>query len=327
MLCIGYVIAVGMLLGGFALLVERALPQGWPRRWIWCLVMPVAVFLPGYYRWHHNWSVVSALEGPRRGLSTADAMGMGSFALFDPAWWSRTSAYDSTINRSWLVASAVLILWGLAQSWRVWRLVRLASRRNQVRRPLVVDGVAVVLTDLIGPATAGLVRSRVLVPKWVLGLPATDRHYIVRHEEEHRRAHDAQLLFVASLPLILMPWNLAYWWLLRRLSAAVEMDCDNRVVGALGGAHAYGELLLRVAAAGSRGPRLQPALLGIGTLERRLTALVAPTPLRQFQRFLVPALALGLLVLALSMPHPVLRSGPHVHATPTAAVTNTVRLP
>ncbi|HZD85671.1 MAG TPA: M56 family metallopeptidase, partial [Gemmatimonadaceae bacterium] len=174
------------------------------------------------------------------------------------------------------------------------------------------DGVSVVVTEAIGPATVGFFRSRVLVPRWVLALPGSQRQYVLRHEEEHRRAHDARLLFVASLPLILMPWNLAMWWQLRRLCLAVEMDCDNRVVSGLGDARAYGELLLKVALAGSRGPRLQPALLGgVGTLERRLTLLLAPTPLRQVQRFLLPALAVGLLAIVLLMPHPVLMHGSH----------------
>ena len=146
------------------------------------------------------------------------------------------------------------------------------------------------------------------------------RQYVLRHEEEHRRAHDAQLLFLASLTIILMPWNLAMWWQLRRLCLAIEMDCDNRVVNGLGDAPAYGELLLKVAQASSRGPRLQPALLGgMGTLERRLTALLAPTPLRQFQRFLLPAAVLALLFVVLVMPHPVLGAG-HAHAAMTSEV-------
>jgi beta-lactamase regulating signal transducer with metallopeptidase domain len=165
-----------------------------------------------------------------------------------------------------------------------------------------------------------------LIPRWVLALPGTQRQYVLRHEDEHRRSHDARLLFVASLPLILMPWNLAMWWQLRRLCLAVEMDCDNRVVSGLGDATAYGELLLKVAQAGSRGPRLQPALLGgVGTLERRLTALLAPTPLRHIQRFLVPAIALGLLFIVLAMPHPVLSTGPHPHLAMTSGATTTTK--
>jgi beta-lactamase regulating signal transducer with metallopeptidase domain len=156
----------------------------------------------------------------------------------------------------------------------------------------------------------------------VLALPGSQRQYVLRHEDEHRRAHDARLLFVASLPLILMPWNLAMWWQLRRLCLAVEMDCDNRVVSGLGDAQAYGELLLKVALAGSRGPRLQPALLGgVGTLERRLRVLLAPTPLRHVQRLLLPALALGLLAIVLLMPHPVLTHGSH---SMTSGTTTTI---
>jgi beta-lactamase regulating signal transducer with metallopeptidase domain len=118
-----------------------------------------------------------------------------------------------------------------------------------------------------------------------------------------------------------MPWNAAMWWLLRRLCLAVEMDCDNRVVSRLGNANAYGELLLKVAQAASRGPRLQPALLGSGMLEKRLTALVSPTPLRSIQRLLLPAAALALFCVVLWMPHPIVGTGSHVHG---AAATTTV---
>jgi beta-lactamase regulating signal transducer with metallopeptidase domain len=298
MLCILYVNAVGMCLGLAAILFERALPATSSRRWVWCIVIPVSVILPGLYRAHHTWSVADALEQQA----------------------AHIQSYDTSINRLWLTVSAVLLLWGLANAWRLSRVVRRSRReRGNAGGPAIVDGVRVVVTDSIGPATVGLWRSRVLVPRWVLALPGVQRQYVLRHEEEHRTAHDAQLLFVASLPLILMPWNLAMWWQLRRLCLAVEMDCDNRVVSGLGDATAYGELLLKVAQAGSRGPRLQPAFLGgVGTLERRLSALLAPTPLRHVQRFLLPAAALGLLFVVLLMPHPVLGPGPHAHVTHSA---------
>ena len=163
-----------------------------------------------------------------------------------------------------------------------------------------------------------------LVPQWVLALPGPQRQYVVRHEEEHRRAHDARLLFVASLPLILMPWNLAVWWQLRRLCLAVEMDCDNRVVAALGDATAYGELLLKVAQTTSGTPRLQPALLGVGTLERRLNKLLAPEPLQQIQRFMLAAVVLALTCVVLAMPHPILGTGSHAHVAMTSIATTSV---
>lgn len=323
MLCILFLITFGFGLGASALIAERAFPRTWPRRWLWLATIPVSVFVPGLYRFRHNWSVTNALEQQPALTSFGHASGAMLFAPLDPAWWARTELLDTAINRVWIIASAFLVAWGLASAWRVWRMVHLARRRQRLsREATVVDGVPVVVTDAMGPATVGLLRSRVLVPRWVMALPPTQRHYILRHEEEHRRTHDAQLLFLASLPLILMPWNVALWWLLRRLCLAVEMDCDNRVVAALGDANAYGALLLKVAEAGSRGPRLQPSFLGVGTLERRLTALLAPTPLRRAQRFLLPALALGMLALVLSMPHPVLGRGAHAHRTASSNATH-----
>lgn len=323
MLCILYVTVVGTCLGVVGLLIDRILPTSAPRRWVWCAIIPISMVLPGYYRWHHNWSVTPVLQHDVRS-PVVDAIGAASLTLFDPGWWAHAETFDSSINQLWTIASGLLLIWGLTNAMRVSHIVSLSRRSaDDPRRPLIVDGIPVVVTDVAGPATVGLLRSRVLVPRWVLALPVMQRRYVLRHEEEHRRAHDARLLFVASLPLILMPWNLAMWWQLRRLCLAVEIDCDNRVVSTLGDANAYGDLLLKVAEAANHGPRLQPALLGIGTLERRLTHLLAPTPLRHVQRFLLPATVLGLLLLVLWMPHPVLEHAAHAKGAMTSATTAT----
>ena len=300
MLCILYVNAVGMLLGIAGRLIERTLPTTLARRWVWCLIIPISLFVPGYYRYHHNTAV-------------------GPVALNDD-FWARIDSFDPTISRAWFIGSALLVLWTLTTAgWVAHVVVQSRAGRRGKGGPAIVDGVPVVVTEKLGPATVGLWRSSVLLPRWVLALPETQRQYVVRHEEEHRRAYDGQLLFVASLLLIVAPWNLALWWQLRRLSLAIEMDCDNRVVRALGDAPAYGSLLLKIAQAASRGPRLQPALLGgVGMLEQRLTMLMAPAQLRFAQRLLMSA-AIGLLLfVVLSMPHPVIAAS-HVHAAASAA--------
>jgi beta-lactamase regulating signal transducer with metallopeptidase domain len=293
MLCILYLNVVGALVGAMGLLLEQVLPARIPRRWVWVFLMPLSVFLPGYYRFHHT----SAIDG----------------------YLASTDTYDTTINSVWLTVSALLVLWGAANLLRVGYLVWAARRQRDSATPTVIDGVPVIVTDAVGPATVGLLRSHVLVPRWVLAMPGVQRRYVLRHEEEHRSAHDARLLFVASLFIVLVPWNLAIWWQVRRLRLAVEMDCDNRVVGALGDANAYGELLFRVAEASSHGPRLQPALLGMGMLEHRLTKLLAPKQLRRVQRVMLAAVACVLLFVVVSMPHPVPGHGSHAHASMTQA--------
>ena len=300
MLCILYVNLIGACLGLAALLLEPALPAAWPRRWLWCAAIALSMLLPGVYRARHTWAVADP-----SGQHSQHTHPMVTIPVLDRDWWAHTDSFNAPINRAWRTVSVGLVVWSAISVLWVAGVIQLA-RRGRGAGSTVVDGVPVVVTDRIGPATAGLWRARVLVPRWVLALPQAQRRYVVRHEEEHWRAHDAHLLFVLSLTLILLPWSVALWWQLRRLRLAVEMDCDRRVVRSLGDASAYGALLLKVATAASRGPRLQPALLGgVGMLERRLTALLAPTPLRQAHRILLPVLALALLVLVLALPHPV----------------------
>ena len=300
MLCILYVIAIGGCLGLAASLAERALPEAWPRRWVWCAAILLSTLTPPLARVHHTMSVADVLAAP-----------------VDASWWARVATLDPTIERVWVLVSASLVCWGVVGALRVAHLVWRA------RRPEVVDGVRVGLTAGVGPARVGLRRARVRVPRGVLALPYVQRRYVLQHEEEHRRAHDALLLAVASLTLVLLPWNLALWWQLRRLCLAVELDCDRRVVRTLGDANAYGRLLLRVAEASSRGPRLQPALLGrVGTLERRLRVLLAAdTRPGRAARIVAPVLALALLAAVLATPHPVAPKAPASHTAHTVAAT------
>lgn len=310
MICILYVNAIGLLLGIAGLLVERALPGTFSRRWVWIAVIAISMTVPGVYQAKHRASVADVLELETVGTTLDPVLGTTSLAVLDPEWWNRLGSHDSQVRQLWLIASVVITLLGLANALQVWRIIRQErSKLSNARTPQVIDNVPVLLTDSIGPATVGLWRSRVLIPRWVLALPGTERQYVLRHEEEHRRAQDGRLLFFMSLLVILAPWNLALWWQLRRLSLAVEVDCDNRVVAALGDAPAYGELLFKVAQAGNRSPRLprlQPAFLGgTGMLERRLRTLLAPAQMRDAQKLMLPIAACLLLFLVLYMPHPV----------------------
>lgn len=303
MLCILYVNVFGAFFGVIGLLTQRVIPASSSRRWLWCAIIVASTVIPGYSRTHHAASVMAAFEQKSPTVS-----------WMNPAWFVRAEAQNHLIGWFSLVVSSMLLLWGLATFARVAMLLW-SARRGESGNRVVVDGVPAVITKSLGPATVGLIRSRVVLPRWVLALPGAQRQYVVRHEEEHRRAHDSQLLFFMSILLLLAPWSLALWWQLRRLRLAVEMDCDNRVVSALGNRHEYGQLLFRVAEASSRGPQLQPAFLGGGMLEQRLTALLQPSQLRSFQKFLLPALAVALLFVAIRMPHPVMGNSSHAHSS------------
>lgn len=321
MACVLYVIVIGTLLGIAGMLVERIMPPATTsRRWLWCAVIAINIIIPPIYRINHNSSITEVLKQQAGESGLAQSLAAASVSALDGGLTVWILALNPWIQRYWFFVSALLVFWGVFSALRIAFLVRRSRHPGGRTTPAVVDGLAVVVTDSIGPATVGVLRSRVVVPEWVLALPGIQRKYVLQHEEEHRKSRDSLLLFVASLPLLLMPWNLALWWQLRRLRLAVEMDCDNRVVSALGNPHAYGELLFKVAQAASRGPRLQPAFLGSAMLERRLTALLAPTQLRYAQRLLLPIVASLLLFMVLSMPHPVL-SRPHSNDVVISGVT------
>ena len=278
MLCILYVIALSAALGLIAWLVEQTLPHTAPRRWLWFAAVVLSVTIPPIYVFNHHAIVTSTAVG-------------------DTSVWSRISAFDSEILGVWQVVTIGLALWGIVG---VSRLAWLFPKR----------GGPVIVHPTLGPATVGLLRTRVVIPGWVLALPEAERGDVLRHEFEHKRAYDTQLLFLASLPVVVTPWNVALWWLLRRLALAVEIDCDNRVLTGRRDASNYGELLLKVAASETPA-RMQPAFLGgRGMLERRLRHMLAPIRLTRLRRILVLCLAAAVLLVALAMPHPILRSHP-----------------
>src|SRR5215210_706268 len=144
MLCILYVNAVGLCLGLAAQFLERALPPGSARRWVWCVIIPISFVLPGLYRAHHTWSVADAFQQQAVQQPLGPAIGTASLALLDPGFWSRVESHDPGISRLWLTMSALLFLWGVANVWRVSRVVSLARKwQGAASGPTIVDGVPV----------------------------------------------------------------------------------------------------------------------------------------------------------------------------------------
>ena len=324
-LCLLYFLLVGTWLGAAGLLVERALPAAAPRRWIWCVTIVASIALPMALSARHSSHVIDLWGLELLRVPSASAAPGVSAESALRSWLDCDAPLGVVVLRTWLAGCLLMLAWGAASALRLRRLLHAKGAAES--RSAVVDGVTVTLTDALGPATTGLWRPRVLLPKWALALPADRRRYVVRHEDEHRRSRDAALVALASVLVALMPWNLALWWHLRRLRLAVEMDCDRRVVAALGDATSYGELLLDVAEASSRGPRLQPALLGeSGMLERRLVALVGAGRRGVVEWIVAPVAAITLVAVVLSVPHPERGRG-HASGGPTTSAASGLPAP
>src|SRR5215208_153981 len=186
-LCILYFAAVALGLGAAAHLLDRALPAATPRRWIWFAALGGAVFLPPVFSAQHSSHVIGLWGRELVRLPALDPTGGDPQSAVGLNWLECSASYGRAVLPVWLGATILLLLWGIASAARVAWLVRGARLEGGPdAQPTMIDDVEVVITDGLGPATTGLLRSCVLLPQWVLALPAAERRYVVRHEEEHR---------------------------------------------------------------------------------------------------------------------------------------------
>ena len=168
----------------------------------------------------------------------------------------------------------LIAVWGAMTvgllSLLTWSALRLGGERRDWRR-VSVGGATAWLSGDVGPAVVGIRAASIVMPAWVLELEHDVQRLISLREEDHLRAGALPLMFGGLLLVLIVPWNLALWWQLRRLRLAVEADCDDRVLRRGVDVLAYSSLLLEV---GGRSARHHlPALAFIkktSTLARRI---------------------------------------------------------
>jgi len=257
-----------------------------PTRWIWVVALGAAAL----------WPVVSTLALLLLPSLRETAVRLSAIRVA-PDRALGIAAPDDVMQ---IVGRVTIVLWVLASLVLGARLVRALIVLRRLRGTAEhrnLDGVEVLLSDDLGPATIGLRRQAVVVPRAVLDLEEPLRRLVLRHELEHRAARDPWLLLAASVALVLFPWNAALWMIAHRLRLALEIDCDERVLGRGGDPVRYGRLLLLFA----HRQRALPLALTLAAppsqLERRIiamrTRLVRPRPLQLVVAGSVLALGIG----------------------------------
>lgn len=298
-----YIVAVTLLLGAAALALEYALRlYGRPLRWIWYAVVAASLALPLAL----HTLLMEQSQDAEGLLGRLDLVAVPmNFAAPPPSSHVAEAAPPLTqlevpLLILWALSSlAVLAFYGRSH-WRISRLSRgWVSWEWGERRVRVSSDV--------GPAVMGVFRSLIVVPAWVLQLEERVRRLVFLHEEEHLRAGDHRLLHAAAIPLMVMPWNPALWWIYRRLRLAVELDCDRRVLRRGADPRSYGQLLLEVGRRRSRAGWLPgPALRAESFLGKRLQAMSCRTPPGRGRRTALALVAtVATLALAYAAPRPV----------------------
>ena len=281
---------VALLLVAGAAAAQRvfALYRGLPLRWIWAGALAVtfvvsAVWLaPG----GHAVAAVGVRTGePAALVSPAPPTGP-SFTL--P---TVSPAVERGLLAAWALASAALA------ALLLFAFTRLAREHRQVEDG-VVGGAAVGLSDSLGPAAVGVLRPRVVIPRWVLGLDAAAQQAIVAHEREHQRTRDPALLVAGLLAVVAMPWNPGVWLAWRGLRLAVEFDCDERVLARGVDRGGYAQILLGAWSHARMSWIPSAALLGASGLGSRVQHLMRPEPRRRGMKAFIGTAAVALLVFA-----------------------------
>jgi TonB family protein len=237
-----YTLLVTTLLAWAGWVADKALrARNRPTRWAWALAIPASALIPIVMFW------LSAQ--PETGVALPE-LALPPLPSLDGVSSANTPDFGFGLNLTrvlagaWLVASTLLTA-GLLLSWR-----RLQSALGTCRTEQV-SGCRILISEDLGPAVAFGFRRRIVVPRWLMEERADSIQAVVAHERSHLEARDPELILLASIPALLMPWNLALWWQLARLRLAVEVDCDQRVLARTNLSKIeYGHLLLHV---GSRG--------------------------------------------------------------------------
>ncbi|MEP6763014.1 MAG: M56 family metallopeptidase [Gemmatimonadaceae bacterium] len=283
------------LLGIAALAAERALrTTRFQARLPWAISLGVALVWPVVAPFAVR--VLSIAKGPTPIVIDAPVISASTMITrqLPPVSVTSSERLGSALIVLWAIASAILFI-------RLFVAVRTLSRVQHNARPTVLDGQSVLVTESLGPAVIGLIRPRVAVPSWFMQLDAPLRALVLRHESEHCRSRDPQLVWLAAIAVAAMPWNVGLWWLSRRLRLALEIDCDARTLKRESNHEQYGKLLLLIAQRQSGYPLATMLAESTSHLSRRITAMQM-TPLRRpvVRAIIFGSIAVGAVVAACS---------------------------
>jgi bla regulator protein blaR1 len=306
-----YAVIVAIALGAAAIIAEQAARRRrkstrWP--WMWAIavsvVLPVAMAtvslplpaLPGT-------AAPVASGAPRAAVALRDTTTIPLASRLIE--WSGTKPYtrSTQVNRFlwdiWLASSVTLVLF-LSISTASFH------RRKRTWRSGQLCGTPVLVSDSVGPAVVGLIRSRIVIPAWVMEEPPEQQRYVLAHEQSHLKARDPLMVAAAVALLLSMPWNPVLWWQFHRLRCAIEVDCDARVLLGGGDVGSYCETLIQVGENQSEyAPTITAMSESMSFLETRIRLMLAkPQKWARASAFILVSIALGVAAFAAQITPP-----------------------
>lgn len=185
--------------------------------------------------------------------------------------WAASRGPEIAVDAPWLVVgwASGAALCGLPLLRGLLELHRLRRRAAPIDEPgvLLVD-------DIDGPLTWGLLRPVIALPRQALDWRPSDRHAALAHERAHVARRDWAVDVTSRLIASAFWFHPLVWWARARLAAEAEHAADDQVLAEGVRASAYAELLLSLAHA----PRPTLALGAASPLGRRVHAVLDARP-------------------------------------------------
>jgi TonB family protein len=243
-----YTVGIGALVGLATYALERGGAWRLPVRWLWAAALAGTIAIPLLSRLLPS---DAFLTSSREAGADGATAGIGEFAVLAASGREGNGRIAELVGTLAAADPYLLVLWGAATFGLLAAWFRAGSRLRRAEQGWeagCLSGEPVRISDSMGPAVIGFVRQRIVVPRWVMHAPLDQQRIILAHEREHLRSGDHRLVLIAGFVVCLVPWNLAMWWMLRRLRLAVEIDCDARVIRGGVDRRQYGSVLIEVGA-------------------------------------------------------------------------------
>ncbi|MEE8583309.1 MAG: M56 family metallopeptidase [Acidobacteriota bacterium] len=300
---LAYALQVAILAGAAALL-PRLLRIRLPGFLLayWQLILLACLALPLMQTWH-------PLEGP----PPAQSEGLTASALLNPSQIEGMMPLAAA-GLSWQSWAVVLLALGagLRLGWLALGLYRLRLLRANAERLGTLPEQAELFcrqfgvrpgfylsSDIEAPATFGLFRSHVVLPRTFTNLKKGQQRSILCHELLHLKRRDWPFVLAEEFIKSLLWFHPAIWWLTARIRLAREQSVDREVVRCTGQRKAYLDLLLSTAASQLAGrTALAPSFFRPGHLSERVASLIQEVSMSRTRLVQSVFVIVGLLLLA-----------------------------
>lgn len=226
----------------------------------------------------------------RTEAATADIGILFDNGTVTPATRTSAPATFRILFNLWIVGCLCSLVYYLVNRLRLTRVLSHATPldRDDIREHISARRKALgirrhikclLIDDEVGPASTGLLRPKILIPRYLLGeLNFCQLCSIVDHEIQHIRRFDSAFLLLSQVACCLHWFNPLAYWLAARVRVEMEHAVDAATVGQADdqAKRSYGDLLIHLAGRRSRFLGFAPMADRRSNLKQRIEELLAP---------------------------------------------------